>query len=62
MTSGWGHLTGSLFYGNETVFERFARAALDGRPPEGITAEDARDVQKMQFDIVEQALRIGGRP
>lgn len=62
VVSGWGHLTGSLFYGNETVFDRFARAALGGPAPEGIMAEDARDVQKMQFDIVETAVRIGGRP
>ena len=58
--AGWGHLTGRLFYGNETVFDKFARAALNGEEPVGIRAEDARDVQRMQFEVVERSQRVGG--
>ena len=57
--SGWGHLRKTLFYGNDEVFQRFADAALSGHQPMGISAEDARDVQHMQADIVERAHRFG---
>ena len=59
--SGIGHLRGRLFYGNETVFDRFADAVLHGKTPTGITAEDARAVQRMQQDIIERGMRMGGQ-
>ena len=61
LSRGWAHLRGNLFYGNEQVFETFAAAALDGRAPDGISFDDAAEVQKMQFDIVENGIQIGGR-
>jgi scyllo-inositol 2-dehydrogenase (NADP+) len=59
--SGWGHLRKTLVYGNDEVFRRFAAAAIGGRQPEGISAEDARDVQHMQADIVERAVELGAK-
>lgn len=59
VTSGWGHLRGNLFYGNDTVFDRFAAAALDGTRPEGIEFDDARAVQRMQADIINNSKVIG---
>lgn len=59
--SGWGHLRKTLVYGNDEVFRRFAHAANGGHQPECISAEDARDVQHMQADILEQAIELGAR-
>ncbi|MGI9394016.1 MAG: hypothetical protein ACR2OY_05170, partial [Boseongicola sp.] len=57
--SGWRHLRKTLVYGNDEVFRRFASAALGGHQPEGLSAEDARDVQHMQADICELAAELG---
>ena len=54
-TTGALHLAGKLRYGNDTVFERFAEAIREGKPPEGISAQDALAVLKMQHEIVEAA-------
>lgn len=53
--SGAGHLRGTLRYGNEEVFARFRRAIETGAHPEGISADDALDVLRLQHWIVEQA-------
>lgn len=54
-TSGIAHLTGSLNYGNSIVFERFAKAIHDNAPPEGISAEDALAVLRLQHKIISEA-------
>jgi scyllo-inositol 2-dehydrogenase (NADP+) len=51
-TSGVSHLLGTLRYGNQEVFGRFAKAVKDGVPPTGISAQDALAVLKMQHEIV----------
>ena len=56
-----GHLIVEGGDGNDTVFDRFADAVLHGKTPTGITAEDARAVQRMQQDIIERGMRMGGQ-
>jgi scyllo-inositol 2-dehydrogenase (NADP+) len=58
LLSGPGHLAGTLRYGNDEVFRRFAAAAAAGSEPEGIGAEDALAVLRMQHEIIDRA----GRP
>lgn len=53
--AGYGHLRGTLRYGNEEVFRRFREAVAAGRPPLDIDVEDALEVLKLQHWIVEQA-------
>jgi hypothetical protein len=57
--SGPRHLAGSLLYGNDEVFMRFAAAALTGAPLEGIGADDALAVLRMQHEILDGAERLG---
>jgi predicted dehydrogenase len=52
LVSGPRHLLGTLGYGNEEVFRRFAAAALDGAEPQGIGADDALAVLRMQHEIL----------
>jgi len=54
-TSGVKHLRGNLRYGNDEVFGRFADAVITGKPPLGISGEDALRVLKMQHQIVAAA-------
>jgi scyllo-inositol 2-dehydrogenase (NADP+) len=49
------HLSGRLLYGNDTVFARFAQAVVTGCPPQGMSAQDALAVLRMQHDIVDAA-------
>jgi scyllo-inositol 2-dehydrogenase (NADP+) len=58
LASGPRHLAGRLFYGNEEVFRRFAAAAASGVAPEGIGADDALAVLRMQHEIIDQAERL----
>lgn len=58
LVSGPRHLSGTLLYGNEEVFRRFARAALSSTEPEGIGAGDALAVLRMQHEIIERAERL----
>ena len=58
LLSGPGHLAGTLRYGNDEVFRRFAAAAAAGSEPAGIGAEDALAVLRMQHEVIERA----GRP
>jgi predicted dehydrogenase len=54
-TSGWGHITGRLVYGNDEVFGRFARAIegdVDALVPVG--PESALAILKLQHDIIER--------
>lgn len=59
VTSGIRHFTGRLSYGNDIVFGQFASAALDGERAFGMEAEDARDVQRMQQQIIDRAIWLG---
>lgn len=54
-TSGVSHLTGSLDYGNNTVFARFADAIEAGGEPSGISAADALAVLEMQHALLHGA-------
>jgi scyllo-inositol 2-dehydrogenase (NADP+) len=58
LLSGPRHLAGTLLYGNDEVFRRFAAAVAAGSEPQGIGADDALAVLRMQHEIIEQA----GRP
>ncbi|MCM2322807.1 MAG: Gfo/Idh/MocA family oxidoreductase [Oligoflexia bacterium] len=57
-TSGVRHLAGTLRYGNQEVFERFANAVLTGAEPEGIAAENALAVLKRQHEVISNQSRI----
>jgi len=51
-TSGIKHITGRLRYGNETVFQRFASAVLEGKELNDISSADALRVLRMQHDVL----------
>jgi len=51
--NGPGHLTGRMLYGNETVFSQFSAAIINNTPLNGISAYDALEVLKMQWDILD---------
>jgi hypothetical protein len=51
-TSGIKHLNGKLKYGNDEVFRRFADAVLFNKTPEGISADDALRILKMQYEVI----------
>lgn len=52
LTRGPRHLRGTLLYGNETVFERFARAVRAGTAAEAIGPEDALTILRMQHAVL----------
>jgi scyllo-inositol 2-dehydrogenase (NADP+) len=56
--SGPRHLAGTLLYGNDEVFRRFAAAALDSAEPAQIGADDALAVLRMQHQIISRAERL----
>jgi predicted dehydrogenase len=58
LASGPGHLRGTLLYGNEEVFRRFANAVRGGGDPADIGADDAIAVMRMQHEVIEQAERM----
>jgi hypothetical protein len=58
LRSGPGHMLGRLRYGNDEVFDRFHAAIRSGKPPEGIGAEDALAVLRIQHWILEARGRI----
>lgn len=62
LVSGPLHLAGALSYGNDEVFRRFAAAARGVDEPQGISAQDALAVLRMQHEIIERAERLGGAP
>jgi scyllo-inositol 2-dehydrogenase (NADP+) len=55
LRSGPRHLRGSLLYGNDEVVRRFHDAVRDGGRPEGIGADDALEVLRMQHWVIESA-------
>ena len=55
LVSGPRHLRGTLLYGNDEVFRRFAAAAQTSAEPEGIGAGDALAVLRMQHEILLRA-------
>lgn len=58
LTRGPLHLGGRLFYGNEEVIERFGLAVENGIPPEGMSADDALDVLRMQHEVLDRRVRL----
>ena len=52
LASGPRHLAGSLLYGNDEVFRRFAAAVRSGTEASGISAEDALAVLRMQHQVL----------
>jgi scyllo-inositol 2-dehydrogenase (NADP+) len=58
LLSGPRHLRGALHYGNEEVFRRFAAAVRSGAPAQGIDAQDALAVLRMQHEVIDRAERI----
>jgi scyllo-inositol 2-dehydrogenase (NADP+) len=58
LRSGAGHVRGTLRYGNDEVFRRFHVAVSSGGRPEGIDAEDALAVLRVQHWILEAAGRM----
>ncbi|HEY1597213.1 MAG TPA: Gfo/Idh/MocA family oxidoreductase [Thermoleophilaceae bacterium] len=58
LRSGPGHVLGKLRYGNDEVFRRFHAAIGSGKPPEGISADDALAVLRVQHWILEARGRI----
>ena len=52
LVSGPRHLAGSLLYGNDEVFARFAQAVRTSNAPQAISADDALAVLRMQHDIL----------
>lgn len=58
LRSGPRHLLGKLRYGNEEVFGRFHAAIGSGKPPEGISGQDALAVLRVQHWILEARGRI----
>lgn len=55
LTSGVGHVRGTLRYGNDEVFRRFHESIATGVAPGGISAADALSVLKTQHWIVDAA-------
>jgi scyllo-inositol 2-dehydrogenase (NADP+) len=55
LSSGAGHVRGSLLYGVDEVFSRFHRAICDGAPPQGVAGEDALAVLRIQQWILDAA-------
>lgn len=51
--SGWGHLTGSLDYGNNEVYRRFAHSIRSGEPLQAIDPQSALEVLRMQHAILQ---------
>ena len=58
LRSGPGHVLGRLRYGNDEVFARFHAAVRSGKPPQGISADDALAVLRVQHWILEAGGRI----
>jgi scyllo-inositol 2-dehydrogenase (NADP+) len=58
LRSGPGHVLGRLRYGNDEVFSRFHDAVRSGEPPQGIGADDALAVLRVQHWILEAGGRI----
>jgi len=54
VTNGPRHLSGSLLYGNPTIFERFADAIISGDSPQSISDDDALSILEMQWAILER--------
>jgi predicted dehydrogenase len=60
LLSGPRHLAGTLHYGNEEVFRRFAAAVATATAPDAISAQDALAVLRMQHDVIDRAERLAG--
>lgn len=53
LRSGWGHIRGTLDYGNNEVYRRFAQSIRSGRDAPDIGVTDALAVLKMQHEILQ---------
>lgn len=58
---GYRHVRGRMWYGNEEVFRRFAEAIRRGQQPEGIGADDALAVLKLQHHAIETCRTLPDR-
>jgi predicted dehydrogenase len=54
LSRGIAHLRGRLYYGTDEVFARFAAALIDRREPEGIGADDALSVLRLQHQAIDR--------
>lgn len=59
LPQGVGHLTGRLRYGNDVVFSKFAEAVLSGVEMDGINADDALRVLRMQHQVIDEMKVLG---
>ena len=57
-TSGIGHLKGTLVYGADEVFHRFAAAVRERKEPEGIGPEEALRVLKLQHQAIQDQKKL----
>jgi predicted dehydrogenase len=57
ISSGVRMLSRQLYYGTETIYDRFIDSILNKTIPAGIHAGDGLDVVQMQHDILESCLR-----
>lgn len=57
---GIGHVRGTLRYGNDEVFRRFADAAKTGSEPQAVGPDDALRMLKMQHEIIDAAAASTG--
>ncbi|MFZ7096868.1 Gfo/Idh/MocA family protein [Luteimonas dalianensis] len=54
-TNGPLHLSGKLLYGNDVVYSQFSQAIHEQREPSGISRNDALDVLRMQWEILDHS-------
>lgn len=55
-TSGFRHLRGTLDYGNNEIYRRFAYSIRSGEPLQAINPEAALQVLRMQHEILEKGV------
>ncbi|MDD5677768.1 MAG: Gfo/Idh/MocA family oxidoreductase [Kiritimatiellae bacterium] len=53
ISTGWRHLSNTLFYGTDEVITRFVQACQTSKPPERINVSDARRVFLLLCDCVD---------
>lgn len=58
LSRGLEHVSGTLMYGNETVFSRFAQAIGSGVDAQDIGPDDALAVTRLQHEIISSAVII----
>lgn len=61
LLSGPQHLFGTLRYGNDEVFRRFAAAVRSGTAPQDIGTQDALAVLRLQHQVIDHSEVMGPR-